>query len=238
MNKLASSLPYRCAVYFAPPPDSAWGHAGRDWLGRCALSAQAQPQAPIDGIEPALQRSLTAEPRRYGWHATLKAPFTLVPGQDLHALSCWLKLLANRHRAFVLPQMRVQRMGNFLALRPQDDCAPLQTLADDCVTRLHHLAMPLNEAELSRRRRTVLSPRQDALLGKWGYPWVLDEFRFHFSLTGGLTEVCAADSERLLLAAQQHFESLPPCRVDAISLFVEPVRGADFVLHEQIGLVA
>ena len=212
MNKLASLVPYRCAVYFAPPPDSAWGYAGRDWLGRCALSGQAHPQPHIDGIDPPLQRALTAEPRRYGWHATLKAPFTLAPGQDLRALSCWLKLLANRHRVFVLPPMRVQRMGDFLALRPEVECEPLQTLADDCVTRLHHLAMPLDDAERSRRRRASLSPVQDALLDKWGYPLVLDQFRFHFSLTGGLSEVCVVMVSgccRRLISTLRHCPHVP-----------------------------
>ncbi len=238
MNKPTSSVPYRCAVYFAPPPESVWGHAGRDWLGRCALTGQAQAQPRIEGIDVRAQRAHTAEPRRYGWHATLKAPFTLQAGQDLHSVACWLKLLASRHRAFVLPPLRVQRMGDFLALRPEADSAALQALADDCVTRLQHLALPLDANELARRRRTQLSPLQDALLQKWGYPWVLSQFRFHFSLTGNLTDVTAADSERWLAAAKQHFEMLPPCPVDRLSLFFEPFKGADFVLHEQIGLKA
>lgn len=238
MNKPTASVPYRCAVYFAPPPDSVWGQAGRDWLGRCARSGQVQAQPPIEGVSAQTQWEMTSEPRRYGWHATLKAPFTLAPGQDLHSLGCWLKLLASRHRAFVLPFLRVQRMDDFLALRPEADCGPLQALADDCVVRLHHLALPLDSAELDRRRRVALSPAQDALLEKWGYPWVLTQFRFHFSLTGKLTSVSDNEHEQLLAAAKQHFETLPPCPVDRISLFVEPSRGADFVLHEQIGLSA
>lgn len=238
MNKPMPCVPYRCAVYFAPPPESVWGQAGRDWLGRCARTGQAQPQPTIEGIGAQQQRDRTAEPRRYGWHATLKAPFTLAPGQDLHSLSCWLKLLASRHRAFVLPPLRVQRLGDFLALRPDGDCAPLQALADDCVMRLHHLALPLNSAELQRRRRAALSPTQDALLEKWGYPWVLDQFRFHFSLTGSLSDVSAADTARWLAVAKQHFEVLPPCPVNGLSLFIEPSQGSDFVLYEQIGLSA
>jgi len=238
MNKPMSSVPYRCAVYFAPPPDSEWGQAGRDWLGRCALTGKAQAQPRIEGIDAHAQLAYTAEPRRYGWHATLKAPFTLQPGQDLYSVACWLKLLASRHRAFMLPPLRVQRMGDFLALQPEADSAALQCLADDCVMRLQHLALPLDTSELARRRRAPLSPAQEALLEKWGYPWVLNEFRFHFSLTGSLKDVSPADCECWLAAAKQHFEGLPPCPVDRLSLFVEPIKGADFVLHEQIGLSA
>ena len=237
MNKPKTATPYRCAVYFAPPPGSAWDLAGRDWLGRCARTGQVQPLPALPDIDVSALQTWTAEPRRYGWHATLKAPFSLRPGQDLHAMVCWLKLVANRHRAFVLPPLRVQWMGDFLALRPEVACPPLQALADDCVTRLHHLTLPLGAAELARRRRAFLSAQQDQLLEKWGYPWVLDQFRFHFSLTGSLAAVSLADRERLLLAAQRHFELLPPCVVDRLSLFVEPSQGANFELLEQVDLL-
>lgn len=237
MNKPKTATPYRCAVYFAPPPGSAWDLAGRDWLGRCARTGQVQPLPALPDIDASALQTWTAEPRRYGWHATLKAPFSLRPGQDLQAMVCWLKLVANRHRAFVLPPLRVQWMGDFLALRPEVACPPLQALADDCVTRLHHLALPLGAAELARRRRASLSAQQDQLLEKWGYPWVLDQFRFHFSLTGSLAAVSLADRERLLLAAQRHFELLPPCVVDRLSLFVEPSQGANFELLEQVDLL-
>jgi hypothetical protein len=52
-------------------------------------------------------------------------------------------------------------------------------------------ALPLTEEELTRRRKAELTPEQDKLLVDWGYPWVLDEFNFHFSLTGSLDSVDA-----------------------------------------------
>ena len=68
---------HRYAAYFAPAIGSAWWEAGSHWLGRCAARGQPLPQPAIDGMPPARQQALTAAPRRYGWHATLKAPFAL-----------------------------------------------------------------------------------------------------------------------------------------------------------------
>ena len=75
-------LPLRCAVYFVPEVGSDWWQAGSQWLGRCAASGALFPPPHIDGVEPAQFQTLTAEPRRYGWHATLKAPFRLASGHS------------------------------------------------------------------------------------------------------------------------------------------------------------
>lgn len=185
-----------------------------------------------------MQQACTAEPRRYGWHATLKAPFALRPGQDLASVLSWLQLLASEYRAFTLPTLRVGMLGNFLALQPEHACQPLQDVADACVKRLQHLALPLSDAELARRRLTTLTPEQDQLLQQWHYPWVLQHFRFHFSLTGSLDGVAATTREAWIAAAQAHFGGHPECRFDRLSLFVEPKKGADFELVEQVELRA
>ena len=48
-------------------------------------------------------------------------------------------------------------------------------------------ALP-DDAELARRRAAGLSPAQEVLLQKWGYPYVMDEFRFHLTLSGRLDD--------------------------------------------------
>ena len=236
MIKHRHLTPYRCAVYFAPQPDSPWGLAGSQWLGRCAATLQRLPMPDIDGVPAQVQQVCTAEPRRYGWHATLKAPFALQPGQDLASVLSWLQLLASEFRAFTLPNLRAGMLGNFLALQPEHPCRPLQDVADACVTRLQHLALPLGEAELARRRLAPLTPEQDQLLQQWGYPWVYQHFRFHFSLTGSLNGLAPALREAWLAAAQAHFGNLPECRFDRLSLFVESEKGADFEMAEQVEL--
>lgn len=227
--------PHRVALYFAPSPQSAWWRAGSEWLGRCALTGHPRPQPVIDGLMPEQFAALTAHPRRYGWHATLKAPFRLAPGQSLDTLRAAVRQLCAGRESFDLAPLQVSHMGHFLALRPLQVQPALDQLAADCVRRIQPLAALLSPEELARRRRAPLTPAQDALLQAWGYPYVLDEYRFHFSLTGVLPALSADSLAALLAAAADRFHNLPPCRIDRVSLFVEPEAGADFCLLEQIG---
>ncbi|HQR85322.1 MAG: hypothetical protein B7Y59_07495 [Burkholderiales bacterium 35-55-47] len=230
--------PYRCAVYFVPDPDSVWWDAGSSWLGRCAATSQPVLQPLIDGVSSKEQWALTAEPRRYGWHATLKAPFKIVPGIDLRSVMLALREIGKSLPAFDLPAMKVSTDGGYMALRPQDSSAEIQRAGDACVTGLHQLAVPLGESELARRRMAQLTPLQDQLLQVWGYPYVLDEFSFHLSLTGRLDNLSKAQLAQWQEAAMSHFGHLPACRFDRLALFVEPERGADFQLFDQVLLTS
>jgi putative phosphonate metabolism protein len=224
--------PYRAAIYFAPPPGSAAWQAGSRWLGRDAATNAPLPQPRIDGVEACTLAQLTAEPRRYGWHATLKPPFRLRQGLSLDALDSAVYALCREWRPVPLPALRVARLGHFLALRPEGDTAPVNALAAACVQRLHALAQPPNDAELARRRRAGLSPHQDELLRAWGYPWVLDEFRFHCSLTGDLRGTDEAQVQSIERAAQEAFDQLPAQPITSLAVFIEREPGADFVLHQ------
>lgn len=236
MNSDQHLTPYRCAVYFVPAVYSDWWQAGSHWLGRCAASGATYAPADIHGVDPAEFQACTAEPRRYGWHATLKAPFTLADGHSLDSLRIALRELANTLPAFDMPPLRVSSRGQFLALRPDGDTTHINATAAACVKQLHPLAQPLNEAELARRRQTHLTPEQDRLLLEWGYPWVLDHFQFHLSLTGPLHAIAPDVKAALIDAAQARFETLPVCRFAHLALFVEPHRGADFEFVEQMEL--
>lgn len=222
-------LPYRYGVYFSPRPGTPWTLAGTQWLGRSVDGDPDTEQRAPTGWSAIEFAALTAEPRRYGWHGTLKAPFRLTATETEARLFDAVRNLAAGVRAFELPPMTVQRLGDFLALQPQSPCSKLQTLADACVTTLQPFAAPLNVAELSRHRRTDLSPRQEASLQSWGYPFVLDDFRFHMTLTGRLTALVGDRFAELHEHARRHFAGLPqPLRVSALSIFVEPQAGASF----------
>lgn len=244
---MAGATP-RYALYFTPRPGGAHWLAGSRWLGRCAATRQALEQPQIAGLAAPEQQRLTAAPRRYGWHATLKAPFALAAGVDLAALRAALQALASSLTAFDLPPLEVLRLRDFLALVPAQDAAPggaqaaLAQAAAACVTQLQPLAAPLSAADLERRRSAAgLTPRQEQLLRLWGYPFVLDEFRFHLSLTGSLQAVPQQAQQLLLAAARRHFAELtgsPGLRFDGLALFVEPAAGADLVLLERLELAA
>jgi len=230
------SRAHRFAVYFAPATDSAWWDAGSRWLGRCAATNEALPQPAIEGIAPKQQRQLTTDPRRYGWHATLKAPFSLDEGVGLDGLRSALQALASTLSPFDLPPLRVRRLSGFLALCPDGNPDAINAVARACVTGLQTLAAPLSSEELARRRsKGALSIQEDALLVRWGYPYVLDRYRFHLSLTGDLSNAAPDTVQRLERAARDMFESLPAGRFDSLALYAEPSPGADFVQLERMG---
>ncbi len=228
--------PHRVAVYFAPSPQSVWWQAGCQWLGRCAATGAVFDAPEVPGVSTDLLRELTAEPRRYGFHATLKPPFRLQQGSGLDGVLQAIHHLCDDIEPFTLPPLRVAMLGDFLALRPQGDNRRADAVAASCVTSLQPLAAPLYADELARRRRQPLTPEQDSLLQRWGYPWVLDQYRFHLSLTGGLSTCSEAKRAALLQAAEAVFHPLPDCRFDNIAVFVEPRAGDHFVLAHRLEL--
>lgn len=242
--------PYRVAVYWAPKPDSLLWHAGSRWLGRDAATGEALQQPEVPDLPPAVFQRLTAEPRRYGLHATLKAPFRLRAGLDLAAVDTAMEHLAQSHSAQALGPLKVQTMGSFLALCPQGPTDGVSALAAACVEQLQALAQPMTEADVQRRRAKLsgahLSARQEDLLLRWGYPWVFEEFRFHCSLTGDLGEptsklasnATSTTTCALMAAASERFDSLPAQTLNCLAVFVEAQPGADFLVHRHWDLAS
>lgn len=211
----------RYAIYFAPPAGPL-AMAGAAWLGRDAATGTRLPQP-----DPALP-GLTVTPRRYGFHATLKAPFRLAGHESSETLCAGLTDLARTLRPVVLDGLSVQCFHGFLALLPVGGTAPLNALAAEVVMQLDRFRAPLSAADIARRNPAALTGRQRALLEAWGYPLVLDEFRFHMTLTDRLTPDQASV---LLPLAQTHFAGAlrGPVAIDALTLFAEDEAG---VFHQ------
>lgn len=226
--------PYRVAIYYAPDALSSAWQMGSGWLGRNAATGLLLPQPAVDGIEKEVLTALTSHPRRYGWHATLKAPFQLAPGHTLSRLRTALQQFCQGRKPFDLAAWDLSTMDGFLSLRPEHSPPELAHLAADCVQQLHCFAAPLSETALVRRRLAPLSLEEDALLLAWGYPYVLQHFQFHFSLTGPLNLLPANLLPLLMQAAKSHFHEVSAERVDRLSIFIEPRQGDDFQLLEQI----
>lgn len=227
---------HRYAIYFAPTPQSHEWELGSQWLGRCSATGQVRDQPTIAGLTLAEFDALTTSPRRYGWHATLKAPFALAEGISEESLCVAIANLAKSLSAFEMPALRVARLGDFMALTPDGDTAKLKAIADACVTELHHCAATLDEGELQRRRISRLTSGQDDLLVRWGYPYVFEEFRFHCSLTGPLGELSPHQIAAVEQAARTTFDALPNWRFETLALFHEPTPGADFSLLKHFRL--
>ncbi|MBA4263639.1 MAG: hypothetical protein C0453_01030 [Comamonadaceae bacterium] len=232
-NDTRRAEPYRVALYWSPRPGSAAWEAGCGWLGRDTATSEALTQPQVPGVAPALLEQITADPRRYGFHATLKPPFRLRADQTLASLEAAVDSLAQVLAACPMPGLKVGMLDGFLALRPMAPLPRVQALAAACVKTLHPLAEPPSAQELARRRQAGLTPQQDALLKAWGYPWVLGEFRFHCSLTSRLDALDQVQREALMDAARERFDGLPAQRLDRLSVFIELTAGAPFRLHRQ-----
>ncbi len=183
----------RYAIYYAPPADAAWGEFATSWLGWDMQAGQLVAQPEVTGLDlTGLNHSgldlaaITQVPRKYGLHATLKPPMRLAEGCNLAGLQAACEALAAKQAPVTLEGLHLARLGRFLALRVTGDETALSRLAAACVQDLDPFRAPASEAELSKRRASGLSPAQDANLLAWGYPFVLDQFRFHITLTGKL----------------------------------------------------
>lgn len=235
---MTKPISHRYAIYFAPTPQSHAWELGSQWLGRCSATSQIRDQPTIAGLTWVEFAELTRSPRRYGWHATLKAPFALAEGMSEEYLYAAIENLAKSLSAFEMPALRVAQLGDFMALTPDGDTAKLNAMADACVTELHHCAVELGVDELQRRRISHLTSRQDDLLVRWGYPFVFDEFRFHCSLTGSLGELSPYQIASVEKAARTTFDTLPNWQFETLALFHEPTPGADFYLMKHFRLRA
>ena len=183
----------RYAVYYTPPP-GALADFGAGWLGwDVARGTLAARTVEVDGAE-----EITATPRRYGFHATLKPPFRLAEGRTFADLRVAVGEIAAATPALRDAHLRMERLGPFLALVPATDHAPFSRLGDAMVRELDAFRLPPSEAEVRRRRAAGLTPAQDAHLLRWGYPYVFDEFRFHMTLTGKLDPETATRVEAAL----------------------------------------
>jgi putative phosphonate metabolism protein len=213
----------RYAIYWRPAPDSALGSFGAGWLGWEPARGRTRPHPEIAGL-PLPVAALTETPRRYGVHATLKAPFRLAAGVDAASLAEALRALAGRIDPAECDGLVPARLGDFLALVPDGDPEGIDALAEEVVTGLDKFRAPLSPAEIARRNPARLTAPQRALLERWGYPYVLSEFRFHVSLTGALPEdVAIAAHERL---ARVLGPILPrPFRIEELTLCGEDAQG-------------
>jgi putative phosphonate metabolism protein len=225
----------RYAIYWAPPAGSNLARLGGSWLGRDGEGRVVAPRPPVAGFADDRLEALTAEPRRYALHATLKPPFALADGADLATLKEALAAFAARAERVMLPGLRLTRLDRFIALTLSAPCPALDALAAACVTEIDRFRAPPSPGELARRRAAGLSPVQQAHLARWGYPHVLDCYRFHVTLTDPLD---ASEADRLMapLAALFKPATETPVPLRDIALFHEPSAGAPFRSLERFPL--
>jgi len=218
----------RYAIYLTAPAESPLAHFGAAWLGRDVATGAEVERLAVDGVDAATQARITGSPRRYGLHATLKPPFVLAQDRERATLEVALLELSQSVTPFEAPALRLKDLDGFLALVLDVPCDAMVALAERCVAELDGFRAPAPKEELERRRASGLTDRQDELLERWGYPYVMEEFRFHITLTQRLEP----DARRPVMAALEP-HVLPICGspwpVRDISLLVQPSPERGFV---------
>lgn len=210
---------HRYAVYYAPRSGPFSDQATR-WLNGDA-----------GGLVPDVDaKDLTSGARRYGFHGTLRAPFR--PAEHVTALGIATEVaaLAARLRPVECTGLHLENLGGFLALTPTGDVTALADLAACVVRATNPLRAALTETDVARRRPDRLTAQQCALMNDWGYPFVMEEFRFHLTLTDRLTPDQILS---VMPALQARFDPVLPCpfRVEDLCLFGEDAAGAFHLLH-------
>ena len=197
----------RYAIFYTPPP-GAFADFGARWLGWDLRNGSFAQQYDVPNLAHA-----TKVAQRYGFHGTLKAPFHLATGASACDLLRATSSLASRYCAFDV-SLQLAPLGRLLSLRPATQSQQLNDLADACVTSLDRFRAPLSQKDMARRNTHRLSNVQREYLMDWGYPHVLQEFRFHMTLSRPVdddtaAELCAAAQNRLLQAALNlHFDRI------------------------------
>lgn len=217
----------RYAIYFTPGRDDPLTRIAANWLGRDPFSGVAAPAPAIGRLSPAEIAFHTAAARRYGFHATLKAPFRLAGNETEASLVKAMEAFAESVTPIVIPRLVPRQIDGFFALVPDEPQPELNRFANDVVVAFERFRAPLSDAEIERRSPDSLSPLEFRNLYQWGYPYVFEAFRFHMTVTGRMSE---QEAPRIGGAIEEFFGAVldEPVAVDGLALFVEPEPGAPF----------
>ena len=207
----------RYAIYYAPAPDSALWTFGSQAIGYDAATGHDVRQQAPPGLDADTWHGLTAEPRRYGFHATMKAPFRLASDTTLERMRDAFVMFCQGRRRLPLDALVVADLDGFIALVPDGDAGAIADLAMAAVLAFEPFRAPLTEAERARRLLAPLTPRQIEHLDHYGYPYVDDEFRFHMTLTGRLADDRRSHVRDAL--AESFAGAVGPVMIDRLALF-------------------
>lgn len=217
----------RYAIYYVPVRGSELNRFGEALLGYDAFNGEDLP-FPEGVVEAAPDwHELTADPRKYGFHATLKAPFALAPGKSEVELFVACGAFTATRRAIPVVKPVVGSISGFIAVIPAEPPPELIQLAADCVMAFNSFRAPLTDADRARRNPSRLTPAQREHLDRWGYPYVMEDFRFHMTLTGRLG---SERREGVLAMLKERFSALglATLAIDRIAVFRQETVASRF----------
>lgn len=223
----------RFAIYYAPEQGSELERFGEQWLGRCAEAGKECDRLSIPEISRDQLRTFTSTPRHYGFHGTVVPPFELREPHEVDIFFEHVGSFAKEHEPFRMEPFIIKEIGSFIALALNNQ-QPIADLAASCVRSFHPFRAEPSLAEMERRRAKGLTPAQQRNLTRWYYPYVMDDFLFHMTLTGSLSD--SRLRKRLVRSLTALTESIRSEGqvVRELSLFHQPDREEPFRLVQRI----
>ncbi len=218
----------RYAVYFIPAADRPLFRFGRAVLGYDCYTGEETAQLRLPGLAPAELAALTREPRIYGFHATLTAPFHLLSSFAESDLTREFAAFVAAWHAIPVIEPCVGTLDAFIAVMPRRPCDTLSQLAARCVEHFDRFRAPLIAKERERRLAGGLDATEIANLDRWGYPFVFDRFRFHMTLAGPVPLARRADALALLQEAFARQCDNADLAIDRLALLRQDAARARF----------
>jgi len=225
----------RYAIYYTPPRKSLLESAGALWLGRTAHRYGQIPKEIPEGFFKQEYYQIIESPRWYGFHGTIRAPFELAENCTPEQFTKDVTRICADHVPFAFSGLAVSCFGGFLALTPTAGYLELVKLHSDLVRKLDGLRAPLASFDLKRHLDKKLSERQERLLRRFGYPFVLEEYRFHMTLTGTIDDrVRRAYKDKLEHILNPYLNQ--PVPVNEVTIYMQPDRKTPFVEYARVPL--
>jgi putative phosphonate metabolism protein len=228
----------RYAIYFVPPSDSALYRFGASFLGYDCYTGVDLGYPEKAGLDATEWAALTRDPRIYGFHATMKAPFALSSTFTEADAALELQRFAALPRIIPTIEPAVQSLGNFIAIVPAGDDDVVRRLAADCVTAFDRFRRPMTPQERGQRMKSGLNSRQVENLDRWGYPYVFEEFRFHMTLTGRIDPGRRHAIVTLLQDLFIRANGARPLSIARLVLLRQHARSMPFRVIRQVDLTA
>jgi len=201
---------------------------GSDWLGWNSITGQETTLS-------ADHRRITDRPRKYGFHATVKPPFSLASNSTQGDLQDAFQTFCASVSPATGSTLKISRLGRFLAMTQDVQSNEVTELAASTVSHFDKFRAPLSDQDIAKRHQRRLTPEQDALMLRWGYPYVMQEFKFHMTLTGPLQndEIDAIEHD-----ANTRFREFlgQPLKIASLALLGEDSESGRFHVVDKLSL--
>ncbi len=224
----------RYAIYYVPPESDHLTKFAASWFGWDVYQGIRVNYSELSNLNYDI-KEITKKPCKYGLHGTLKAPFSLAKDRTIDELRLSLSRLSSSIKKFEIPFISLRKISGFIAIVPTTQNKKLNFLAKKCLQELDCFREVESLEILNKRRSVELSSSMKQNLLKWGYPYVLNDFQFHLTMTSKLAPKV---SENVFSVLSSELSSVlnSPLVISKICLFGESKIHGKFKVIEEFSL--